>query len=340
MRALFIAGGSGGHLMPLVAVMEELRILRPDIDLHVCCTARPDDQDVLRRRGIPFTVLPTLRRSLSLPLDLLRSIRLARAVLAAFRPDVVFSKGGATGLPIDYLAHRRGIPLILHESDAVMGRANRFAQKWADRVWMGFPSMNPIRPEVLRGTRAEGLRITGFSGTRPILLVMGGSQGAAVFNEAVRDHLPPLLVLCDVIHITGKGKSGAPAQAGYWSRPFVDAELPHLLACADLALSRSGASSIAELAAHGIPTILVPLRGLAQDHQMANARVAEQTAGCILLQQEFLQKELVSLIRQLLDDEGKRRRMKEGMQSIANTSAARHIAENIVEYLASTTRGA
>src|SRR5205085_2267059 len=97
---------------------------------------------------------------------------------------------------------------------------NKIVSRWATQVCLGFPSMNPIRKEVTQGNHAEGLRITGFSGTRPILLVTGGSQGAAVFNEAVARHIEELTPFCDVAHITGNGKTGAPAQSHYWPTPF------------------------------------------------------------------------------------------------------------------------
>lgn len=192
---------------------------------------------------------------------------------------------------------------------------------------------NPIRSEIMNGSHEEGLRITGLSGTRPIFLVLGGSQGAVALNIAVRANIDELLTFCDVIHLTGTGKSGAEARPSYWSRPFVDAELPHLYACADFALCRSGAGTISELAAHSIPAILCPLTGLAQDHQTVNAVVAEQTGGCMIVQQEILEKNLVPFVRQFVDDPGKRERMATAMHSLAHPAAARRIAEIIADTL-------
>lgn len=357
--------------MPVLAVASALRTLHPDAVLHALCPSdpatgragsdRPDNQEVLRRAGIPFTVLPVLRLRWDLPLRFFCNVRISSRMLRSFRPDVVFSKGGALGVPACFLAHRRKIPVILHESDAVMGRANRFAIRFATTLCLGSSATlkdlgqrtgylggtddssvrspksqvlytgNPIRPEILRGSREEGLRITGFSGDRPILLVLGGSQGAAALNEALRMNLPPLLTLCDVAHLTGQGKEGAPPQRGYWSRPFATDELPHLYACASMALSRAGAGAISELAALGLPSILVPLTGLAQDHQTANALQAEQTGGCILLQQEMLSRRLVPLLADLAQNPQKRAQMGAALRSAAAPDASRRIAKIIVE---------
>lgn len=362
-RLLFISGSSGGHLTPLLAVAEELKKTNPTHEIHFLCSARSEDQEMLERRGFAFTVLPALRRSLRFPLALWKNVTAARDTLRTFRPDIIFSKGGAAGIPLCLLAHRKNIPVILHESDAVMGRANRFAARFADVICLGFPPSgsaatmepvvsgdepesslrvtgNPVRPEILQGSRDEGLRLTGFTSTKPILIILGGSQGAEALNRIVTDTLPPLLAACDVIHLTGKGKSGAPAQRGYWTRSFVDRELPHLYACSSLALSRAGASTLSELAACGIPAILVPLRGLAQDHQMKNAVCAEQTGGCILVQQEMLPETLLPLVTGLLKNEDRRSAMALKIRQLGSEGAARHIAEIIVKTLARGGAGA
>ncbi|MBI5156171.1 UDP-N-acetylglucosamine--N-acetylmuramyl-(pentapeptide) pyrophosphoryl-undecaprenol N-acetylglucosamine transferase [Candidatus Peregrinibacteria bacterium] len=366
-RILFISGSSGGHLTPLLAVAEELKKMNASTEIRFLCSPRGEDQDMLTRRGFTFTVLPALCRSSGFPLAFWKNISVAREILRTFRPDIIFSKGGAAGIPLCSLAHKKNIPVILHESDAVMGRANVVASRWADVMCLGFlqekdsgqrtadfgrtikfpnPSVrspksevlvtgNPVRPEILTGSREEGLRITGFDGTKPILIILGGSQGAEVLNRIVMNALPPLLAVCDVIHLTGKGKTGAPLQRGYWARPFVDRELPHLYACASLALSRAGASTLSEFAATGLPAILVPLRGLAQDHQMKNAECAEKTGGCILVQQEMLPQTLLPLVTDLLQNEDRRAEMAVKIRQIGGTGAARHVAEIIVENLAS-----
>ena len=343
MRVLCVGGGSVGHLAPAVAVAKEL-LKKKETEIRFVCSDRSEEARYLGAEGFAFDAIPIPRRSLLLPLTLLRGYLRSNAVMKRWKPDVVFSKGGAVSVPACLAARRLGIPIVLHESDGVMGRANRLIARWARHVCLGLPMQthvdrgvvtgNPVRPFVTKGERAEGLRITGLSGKRPIFLVMGGSQGARAFNDVIKELLPELLTFCDVIHLTGPGKSGAAARPGYWSEEFAQAELPHLYAVADAALSRAGSGSIGELAACAIPTILVPLRGLAQDHQLKNARTVEQNGGAIVLEQDALRSRLVSVVRRFVEDKSFSSELSGKIAAIARPDAARQIASIIVGTLA------
>jgi UDP-N-acetylglucosamine--N-acetylmuramyl-(pentapeptide) pyrophosphoryl-undecaprenol N-acetylglucosamine transferase len=351
-------GASAGHLAPLAAVAQALTRAHPDIALHAVCTDRPEDGAFLLRAGIPCTAIALPKRNAHLPLTLWRGYRRSLALLREKKPAVVFSKGGAVTLPVCLAARRLGIPVVLHESDAVMGRANRMMARMAGRVCLGFqpspPTLlsrerargnvaaqkgivvtgNPVRMEVTEGSRTEGLKITGFSGERPVLLVYGGSQGAEAINRIVIDHLDALLAHADIVHLTGKGKSAGPQKKGYWHAEFAGAELPHLYAIATLAVSRAGAGSIGELAANGIPSVLIPLRGLAQDHQEFNAVRAAETGGCVRLEQTDAPQQIAPLITRLLTDRAGLAGMAAQMRTLHRPEAARHIAEILREYLA------
>jgi UDP-N-acetylglucosamine--N-acetylmuramyl-(pentapeptide) pyrophosphoryl-undecaprenol N-acetylglucosamine transferase len=222
-----------------------------------------------------------------------------------------------------------------------MGRANKKIAEWADVVCLGMPGTaagnrevftgNPIRQEMTQGKREEGLRLTGFLGNRPILLVIGGSQGAETINRIVIDLLPHLLRYCDVAHVTGTGKSAAKAQPGYWSAAILHEEYPHLFAAAALALSRSGAGSIGDLAGNGIPTLLVPLEDVAQNHQTANALAAVKSGGCLLLPQRELKETLISTVQNLVTDEAKRKEMGRNFRTLWNPHAAEDIAKILLQ---------
>jgi UDP-N-acetylglucosamine--N-acetylmuramyl-(pentapeptide) pyrophosphoryl-undecaprenol N-acetylglucosamine transferase len=260
---------------------------------------------------------------------------------------MLLGKGGALSIPVCLAAKRRGIPIVLHESDAVVGRANRFLSHFAETVCLGFPSGegrrvkeyrqrtvvtgNPVRPEITRGSREEGLRITGFSGKRPVLLIVGGSQGAQALNEIVVQKLSELATLCDIVHIAGKGKTRGAPQQSYFAIEFANEELPHLYALASLAISRAGAGSLSELAANGIPTILVPLRGVAHDHQGVNAERAQESGGCILIEQEGLPRALVPLVRELLADRGRLHALAEKIRTLNRQDAATNIARMLLD---------
>ncbi len=355
-RILFAGGGSGGHLTPSVAVWRAIQTISPDAVAHFICSEREDDAAFLRKEDVPFDQLPLIRRSVSAPFRLWQGYRQSRAILQRFRPAVVFSKGGSVSAAVALAAHHLRIPIVLHESDAVSGKANRWASRWAKVICLGFPTNdkrsatgsqsssvehrriftgNPVRPEVLQGSRERGLRLCGFSGTRPIVLVMGGSQGAQALNDIVRARLDDLLGLCDVIHLTGRGKENKEERPGYFIRAFAHADLAHMYAIADACISRAGASSIAELSVLRIPTLLVPLRGVAQDHQLANATVASTMGGFRMIEQDILPREIVSTVRELLFDERSRASMQEAMQHFAVPDAAEHIAKILLDCIGS-----
>ncbi|MBI3619483.1 UDP-N-acetylglucosamine--N-acetylmuramyl-(pentapeptide) pyrophosphoryl-undecaprenol N-acetylglucosamine transferase [Candidatus Peregrinibacteria bacterium] len=347
MKILLVGGGSVGHLAPLAAVWDAIKTKQSNAEALVICTRKEADADFLRHAGIPYRQIDDAKN----PLAFLRSIRKAQRTLNDFCPDVVFSKGGAVSVPVCIAAWLRKIPVVLHESDAVSGRANRFVARFVDVVCSGFPTANevrnekraneltsnsivtgnPLRPEVTHGSRERGLAITGLTGVRPILLILGGSQGAETFNAFVRDHLDDLLKTMDIVHLTGMRKTGAPLRPGYWCAPFVHEELAHLYAIADFALSRAGAGAIGELAGSGIPTILVPLEGLAQNHQLANARRAFAISNCIVVRQHSLESKLLPLLMALARDANRREMLSQDMRALATPNAATHLADILIK---------
>lgn len=340
-RLVISTGGSVGHLAPAVAVWRALQRMQPDATVHVLCSDRRAEADYLHYENVPFTALPLPRRSSSLPGSLARGFSTARRCLRDQRATVLFSKGSAVSVAPAVAARAAGIPVVLHESDVVMGRANRCISSIAQTICLGWSDAhaherrtytgNPVRPQVTMGSRAEGLRITGFTGERPILLVMGGSQGAQAVNDAIASMLHPLLELADVVHLTGEGKAVGHARPGYLPLPFVTAELPHLYAIATVAVSRAGAGSIAELAANAVPTILVPIRGLAQDHQYRNALAAQRQAGCAVLAQEALLHDLLPLLGAWLHDRPTLEQKRSNMRTLHQPDAAERIARAIVD---------
>lgn len=347
-RILACGSGSIGHLAPLVAVCQAICSSDPTAHITVACTEREREKTFLRRCGFSPIPLPSPHS----PLGFLRAIKKSFTLLRDNTPNVVFGKGGAVSLPICLAARWKGIPIVLHESDAVMGRTNRFLSHIAKVVCLGFPQAksyklkatsfvtgNPVRPEMTRGSREEGLRMTQFSGKRPMLLIIGGSQGAQAINEIIIALLPKLTELCDIIHITGPGKSlptpyPLPPTPSYWAAEFVHDELPHLYAIATIALSRAGAGVLSELAANGIPSIVVPLRGLAQDHQWHNARFFVEQHACLQLEQEDLQTQLVPQVYGLLHNSSLHTELKRNLETLHHPDAARHIAEIVLKNIA------
>lgn len=327
MKILFAAGGSIGHIAPCVAVWRSIQETGAGAKALFVCSSRTEDQEFLRREGEEYCTLGGRNvRIWTLPMMLLRAWRM----LVREKPDIIFTKGGGVTVPIALTGWMKGIPVIVHESDAISGRATRWLSGIATRVIHGFPG-NPVRSEVLRGSKERGLALTGLSGSRPILLVMGGSQGAMTLNDAVTRNLDALLTRVDIVHITGAGKSGGAPRAGrYWTCAFAQEDYPHLLAITDIALCRAGAGSISELAGTGIAAVLVPLRGLAHDHQEKNARALEEKHACIVLEQSVLDRELLPTVSRLSTDLDMRKQLRENIRTLADLDASKKAAEIIL----------
>jgi len=361
---LFVAGGSIGHTGPAVAVWQELKKLHPDWEEYFICTNRGEECVFLETNHCAYSVIDAPRLKFSFLWKFPVSYFKCRSLLTQIKPDLIFSKGSYVSVPICLAAKHKKIPIVVHESDTVSGRANKLVSRWAEAICYGFPvkdvrdeerklklknmlrrnkittqknhfTGNPIRAEVTRGSEEEGRRITGFNGGKSVLLVMGGSQGAQALNDAIAMSIHSLTQLCDVIHITGKGKEVIREKIpGYWQCQFAKTELPHLYAIADLALSRCGAGAINELGTNGIPAILVPLRGVGHDHQQKNARLIEKHRGCVLLDQDRLKDRLIPTVIDLLDDPGKCSKLSEGLKSLTKSDAALQIAKIISGILA------
>ncbi len=323
-KVLMVGGGSAGHIAPMIAVAEALEELEPGTRVSFVCSDKPADAAFLAMEKRSCTTLPS---------SLLQGFTKALRILKKEKPDVVFSKGSAVSVPLCTAAWMKRVPIVLHESDVVMGRANKLISHIATVVVLGTDIGNPIRARIPKGKKEEGLRIAGLDGRKPVLLVMGGSQGALAINQAVAAQLDALLKVCDVIHLTGKGKSVATNRPGYYATDFGSDVLPHLYAATDLAVSRAGAGSIAELGVCGVPAILVPIKGLAGDHQVGNAERAAEGGGCVVLPQERLE-ELSMMVTRLLSDPVTAQTMGERARYAAKPEAARLIAKTVFSSVA------
>ncbi len=348
MNILFVSGGSAGHLAPLIAVEKAVKAMKPKTKTFFLCSDKPSDADYLSHEGVPFSTLPIPKKNIFFPIQYVRNLRGAKKVLQEFKPDVVFSKGGAVSVPVCKAAYKAGIPVVIHESDSVMGKANAYVAKFASAICLGFsPSDdqlmfgtkpvvtgNPIRPDIAKGSKKRGLELTHFTGKHPVLLVLGGSQGATALNDAIIKNIDELLRICDIVHLTGKGKNGAKKRAGYFPLAFAHEELKDLYAIADLALCRAGAGTISELVANEIPMILCPIRGLANDHQYENAVRVERSEAGIIISQDMLNRDLVSVVQSLFTDRKKLLALQKKAAELQQEDPARRVAKILFECLA------
>lgn len=350
---LFVGGGSLGHVLPSIAVWEEVHRMDASLRAVFVTAERKEEIDAVMTAG--YTVKPlrapkcpraTSVHALLFPFRLFVTCVRSWRILSAVRPGVVFSKGGFVSTPFCFVAWLRCIPIVMHMSDSVPSVSDRIVGRFARVVCTGFPldtllgsllpravhTGNPVRTVIAQASKSSGMRITGFSGRRPVVMITGGSQGAQSINEEVDRMFDSLIDTADVIHLTGTGKGIARTHARYYARPLVHEEFPHLLALADIVVTRAGAGALAEMARLQKTAIVIPLEGVGHDHQVKNARLLQQNAAIDLLPQSELSSLLIH-IRRLLDDSERREALGENLQNIFTISASNTIAKIILDAL-------
>ena len=326
-KIVLTGGGTAGHVTPNIALLPHLK--EAGYEVTYIGSVNGIEKELVRDCGIRYVGVPTgkLRRYFDLknftdPFRVAGGFLKARRFLKKYRPDVVFSKGGFVSVPVVRAAAALKIPCVIHESDMTPGLANRLCFKAADKVCCNFPETveklpkgkavltgTPIREELFTGSRQEGLRICGFtdsaSESKPVLMVMGGSQGALSVNEAVRRHLDELLPDFNIVHLCGAGKYDDSKEgiAGYKQFEYVKEDLKHLFAAADVIVSRAGANAIFEILALQKPNLLIPPSIGTRGDQILNARSFEaQGFSQVLVESEeegILDRKLVSTVREL-----------------------------------------
>jgi len=368
MRILFTGGGTGGHVFPLVAIVREIRRIYPKKGLEFYYLGPKDDFGLILLQQedliIKTIISGKIRRYFSwknfvdilfkIPFGIIQSFFL----LLFIKPDLVFSKGGSGSISVTYSARLLRIPVFLHESDVVPGLSNQTTAKWAKKIFISFPKTeyfdpekttltgNPIRKEILDGDKKTAVEMFNLTLSKPIFLIMGGSQGAETINDFVLRILNNLLKDYEIIHITGKQnleETAAEAQVVedkdldkyYHPVGFLSEEkIKHAYKAADLIISRSGSGSIFEIAALRKPSILIPLPSAAADHQSKNAYAYAETGAAIVMEQEnltpnfFMENiQLLFLLPEKLEE------MRQAALAFAKPLAARAIAREILEFL-------
>ncbi len=320
-KIVLTGGGTAGHVTPNIALIPELK--DRGYEIEYIGSKKGIEKEMIEKEGIPYHIVSAgkLRRYLSAE-NVADAFRVAKGladslrVLKQIRPDVVFSKGGFVTVPVVRAAHMLHIPVIIHESDMTPGLANKLCFSAADKVCCNFPETmkylpeskavltgSPIRRELFTGSREAALAFTGLSGQKPIILVMGGSLGAAAVNEAVRNILPELLKDFEVIHLCGQGKldESLVGTEGYVQFEFVSEQMRDLLNGADLIISRAGANAICEILALRKPNILIPLPAEAsRGDQILNAKSFKEQGFSYMLEEKHITDErLLTIIREV-----------------------------------------
>lgn len=277
----------------------------------------------------------------------------ARKIINTFQPDIVFVKGGYVGVPVGYAAAKAKVPLVLHESDVVMGQANRFLSKYAQKIAVGFPidayaeelkdklvfTGNPVRSDFVKNA-AKVQRREPLNKQKPNIFLFAGSQGAADLNRLVWENIELITKSCNLLHVTGeqgieqarvvRHRLPQELQGNYEVHSFLKSEMVQACLWADVVIARGGMNSFAEIAALSKPAIIVPLPSSTNNHQLKNAQYLAR-AGAIRLmpQHELTGMRLMNEIGQIIENDEAREYLQATIHKFYQPEATSHIAQLI-----------
>ena len=357
MKIAIACGGTGGHLFPGLAVAEELRrrghdtmlLVSPkQIDAVALQGAKEQQSRALPGIGWPGFLSP---RVFMFGLSLFSSWKECGQVYREFQPTAVVGMGGFTSAIPLLLGRHLHLPTLIHESNAIPGRVTRMIAPWVNKTLLGFDGCahylrrahcvvtgTPVRRGLERIDRAVAAEKFGLNPGLPIVLVMGGSQGAHGINQLVLKALPLWhgnREEVQFIHLAGQADANI-AEINYRRQRLTavvqafSTEMEHFYSLADVVISRSGAASLTELSHYGLPSVLIPYPAAADDHQSFNARIfSEAGAARIMVESKTTPEMLQQVVLEILNNAPMRKQMAAAARSLAATDAARRVAEEI-----------
>lgn len=372
MKIVFTGGGTGGHVFPIIAISRALKKIGPfGMEFTYIGPGDNFSKIALEREGIvPNYILSgKIRRYFTIPdffsniVDVLFKIPLgilqSLYIIFTTSPDLIFSKGGYGSVPVAIAGSILGVPIFLHESDVSPGLANKIISRFSKEIFVSFPIKemeyfpvskmvkvgNPTRDTLLNGNKEVAEKIFKLKGGKPVVLVLGGSQGSQRINDLILEILPQLLKSYEVIHQTGhtdleRVKKQADALL-YESMKnehhiysfFPEEELMHAYAVADCVISRAGSGIIFELAILKKPSILIPLPEAAQNHQAKNAYAYAKYGACMVLEENNLTPNFFLEKLNSIFEFGKIEQMKKGAEDFAKPYSADIIAKYLLDFL-------
>jgi UDP-N-acetylglucosamine--N-acetylmuramyl-(pentapeptide) pyrophosphoryl-undecaprenol N-acetylglucosamine transferase len=320
-RIILTGGGTAGHVTPNIALLPSLK--ERGYDIHYVGSYNGIEKELIEQLGIPYHGISSgkLRRYFSWqnftdPFRVLKGFSEAKKLIKQLKPDVIFSKGGFVSVPVVVAGKQCHVPTIIHESDMTPGLANKLAIPSASKVCCNFPETlehlpadkavltgSPIRQELLAGDKDAALSFLNLKGDKPVILIVGGSLGSVVVNDAVRRILKDLLQDFSIVHLCGKGKTDESLKdlEGYIQFEYIKDELKDLFALSDIVISRAGANAICEILALHKPNLLIPLSAKAsRGDQILNAHsFARQGFSMVIEEEELTDQLLLDSIRKL-----------------------------------------
>ena len=362
MKIVFTTGGTGGHIYPVIAIIGEIKRIKPDARIWFIGTKinhglkELQDNHViikqiqagkLRRYFTPRALIQNFIDLFRIPIGIVQSFLLLREI----KPDLVFGKGGYGSIPVILAANKLKIPIYIHESDAIAGKATQIASKYATKTFSSFKLENfihvgnPIRKGLLEKDNEKAVKYFELQNDRPIIFIVGGSQGAERINDLVLQALPQLLEKYEIIHQCGKKKVNevnATAQVlvknnkllkYYHAYPYFNEEkLALAMNISHLIISRAGGGFIFEIAAVGKASILIPLPESAQNHQAKNAYEYSKTGATVVMEPKNPTPGLLlQNINKIFSNPSSLAKMEQGALDFAILNSAERIALEIIK---------
>lgn len=344
-KIVLTGGGTAGHITPNIALIP---YLKKDFDgVFYIGLKNGMEKSLAENTGLTFYGITAAKlsreitpKNLLIPFKIMQGFNHAKKILNQIKPDVVFSKGGYVSVPVVYAAKTLKIPVVTHESDLSIGLANKLISPCSDKILTSFPETaekiknavfvgSPIRNELFAYDKKTALSFYGFDGTKPVLLILGGSQGSQTINDCVENAAAELLPQFDILHICGKGNLPKTQCKGKVSIEF-EPDIGKAFAAADLAITRAGANSLFELLALKIPSIAVPLCKNSRGDQIQNAEYFFKKGLLNVIYEENLtQKSLLASVSATYAD---RYNFKRRLESEKFSSATEKVAEVLSTY--------
>jgi UDP-N-acetylglucosamine--N-acetylmuramyl-(pentapeptide) pyrophosphoryl-undecaprenol N-acetylglucosamine transferase len=358
MRIMIAGGGTGGHVYPGIAVAEELKRANPNAELLFVGTKRGVEKKILpelgyelkiiRARGFPRRITPVL---LLAAMDFLVGLAQAAKIIVSWKPDCVMGTGGYVSCPVLIVARLLRKPTLIQEQNTVPGVSNRLLSLFADEIHISFAesrkffrrktklrlSGNPVRRSVVEAESNQGIEEFGFSKTKKTVFVFGGSRGAKKINEAIARAVTFLKNREDIQYIIQTGEqdfsrvseSLRDFKDRVWVRAYLD-RIEVAYKVSDIVVARAGATALAEIAASGLPSVLVPYPYATHGHQEVNAAAFKEAgAARVIKESELTGERLAGVLISILDDSATLRKMSKCARGMAKYDAAEKIARSV-----------
>ena len=351
MKAIIVAGGTGGHIYPAIAIINKIKEKEPESEILYIGTSNRMEKDIIPKLGIPFVGIEmtglnrkNIFSNVSVLKRFFKAVHKAEEEIKKFSPDIVIGAGGYITAPVLYAAHKLKVPTLIHEQNSIPGVSNKFIGNFADKICVSLPNSlnlfpkkktvytgNPRSEEII-SVKKKSKKSLGFDENKKLVVFVMGSLGSTTMTEKLKKLIPMFSNKnYQVLIITGKSYYDEYKDIEVSNNvkivPFMD-DLINLLKDSDLIVSRAGASTIAEITAIGLPAILVPSPYVTNNHQYKNAKELEDNGACrIILENEFEEERIIREIDKIFDDKEAYLEMVENSKKLGITDSATRIYE-------------